>query len=301
MSSNNSLYENFMLNGSKCKYPQGLYLVGTPIGNMEDISFRALYTLNKVDFIACEDTRVTKALLTHFGIQNQLVTYNDAKGDVDGRVKQALLDGKRVALVSDAGMPLISDPGYKLVEFAKENDIYVTCIPGPSAVLTALTLSGLASHEFTFKGFFPKKDGETQRLLAGLAPDHTYIFFESPHRIQATLGRVGEASNITHVAIARELTKAFEEVISGTPKDIINQVDQMTLKGEFVLLLRTCTQEESKDDLDREIRYLLQEESVKTVVDIMRERTSLPKKQLYHHVLEISKMREIDDREVADD
>lgn len=287
MSLNNDLCKNFNLDGSKCKYPPGLYLVGTPIGNLEDITFRALYTLQKVDMIACEDTRVTKKLLSHFGIHNQLVTYNDARGDASGQVTQALTTGKRVALVSDAGMPLVSDPGYKLVEFAHANGIYVTCIPGPSAVLTALTLSGLPSHEFTFKGFFPKKEKETEHLLASLRPDHTYIFFESPNRMPITLDRIIAHIDVTSLSIARELTKSFEEIITGRPEDVKERLHNTVLKGECVLLLRTAPQDDSLELLAPEIRDRLKTESVKSIVKDLSEKTSLSKNDIYDYVLRL--------------
>lgn len=283
---------NFILDASKCKYPPGLYLVGTPIGNLEDITLRALSTLQKADVIACEDKRVTKKLLQTYGIHHStqtLITYNDAKGDERGLIKDALFSDKRVALVSDAGMPLISDPGYKLVQFARENNIFVTCIPGASAPLMALTLSGLPCHEFTFKGFFPKKEKERQLVLETLLPDHTYIFFDSPQRIHKSSDVLSKSPNIESIVVARELTKRFEQIVWGTPETIGETMKSMPEKGEIVLLLKTKRQENDIDHVKQQILKLLQTHSAKSVVDIVKQTTNLSKKEIYDLVLLLKK------------
>ena len=289
MSLDSSLLEKFILDGSKCKYPAGLYIVGTPIGNLEDITLRALATLHKADLVACEDTRVTRTLLSVYGITAQLVTYNDTNGDRYDHVKTALKDGKRVALVSDAGMPLISDPGYKLVEYAIENDIYITCIPGPSAPLTALTLSGLPSHEFTFKGFFPKKEQEAKLEFQNLLSDHTYIYFESLNRLKTTMERMIQADTIETVVIARELTKNFESVVRGTPQEISEALETMPLKGEMVLIFHTKHHEISLEHYDSEILERLKTQTVKTLVDDYKDKVGCSKKELYDHILTLKK------------
>ncbi len=284
---NTSLLENFISNGSKCKYPAGLYLVATPIGNMEDITLRALSTLSKADIVACEDTRVTRKLLIHYGLSKPLMTYNDAKGDAGGQLHDALKNGNRIALVSDAGMPLVSDPGYKLVQYALANDIYVTCIPGASAALCALLLSGLPCESFTFSGFFPRKNQEARTCLSGLSPEHTYLFFESPKRLKATLEHLSSAQNIKDIAVARELTKAFEQVMRGTPQEILENLDQIPLKGELVLVLRTKPSVLSLENVDKLIRESLKESSVKSTVEDLQKIVDIPKKELYKRVLQI--------------
>lgn len=280
--------DNFIDNGSKCKYPPGLYLVATPIGNLEDITLRALATLSKADFIACEDTRVTKKLLSHYGIHKPLLIYNDAKGDpTGGKIMAHLREGKRIALVSDAGMPLISDPGYKLVQDVIAENIYVTCIPGPSAGLAALLLSGLPSDRFSFQGFFPRKEKETQDLLERLNEEQTVIFYESPKRLEQTLKRLKDSKIIQNMAVARELTKNFEHVIRGTPLELLDQLADFPLKGELVLILRTKAQELTQDDIDAHLMRALEDQGVKGAVQDVMALTGLPKKQLYQRALEL--------------
>jgi 16S rRNA (cytidine1402-2'-O)-methyltransferase len=280
--------ENFIDSGSKCKYPLGLYLVATPIGNLEDITLRALATLSRADFIACEDTRVTKKLLSHYGIHKPLLIYNDAKGDpTGGKILAYLKEGKRIALVSDAGMPLISDPGYKLVQQAIAEDIYVTCIPGPSAGLAALLLSGLPSDSFSFQGFFPRKEKEALDLLGELQGSQTLIFYESPKRLEQTLKRLQESNAIQNMAVARELTKNFEQVIRGTPLEILGQLPGFPLKGELVLILRTKAQEFTQNDIDAHLIKALATQGVKGAVQDVMALTGLSKKQLYQRALEL--------------
>lgn len=285
---NKASIENFIDSGSKCKYPSGLYLVATPIGNLEDMTLRALATLQKVDFIACEDTRVTKKLLSHYGIHTPLLIYNDAKGDVTGgKIMEYLQGGKRIALVSDAGMPLISDPGYKLVQETLAQNIYVTCIPGASAGLTALLLSGLPSDRFTFEGFFPRKEKETYDFLEKIQEEQTLIFYESPKRLKQTLKRLHESGKIESMAVARELTKKFEQIIRGTPVEILEQLETFPLKGECVLILRTKTQKLTQEDIDNHLKRALETQGVKDAVQEAMTLTGLPKKQLYQRALEL--------------
>lgn len=280
--------ENFIDSGSKCKYPLGLYLVATPIGNLEDITLRALVTLAKADFIACEDTRVTKKLLSHYGIHKPLLIYNDAKGDATGgQIMAHLREGKRIALVSDAGMPLISDPGYKLVQQVIAENIYVTCIPGPSAGLAALLLSGLPSDSFSFQGFFPRKEKEAQDMLENLHASQTFIFYESPKRLEQTLKRLQASGSIQSMAVARELTKNFEQVIRGTPSEILDQLADFPLKGELVLILRTKAQELTQKDIDAHLIKALENQGVKGAVQDVMALTGLSKKQLYQRALDL--------------
>src|SRR5215510_2881640 len=192
----------------------GLHIVATPIGNMKDITLRALDVLHAADLIACEDTRVFAKLASHYGIKAPTVAYSDATQEAaEPRILRALAAGQRVALVSDAGMPLISDPGYRLVRAALARDLAVTAAPGPSAVPMALALSGLPTDRFFFGGFLPAKGGERRRAIgdAALIPS-TVVFFEAPHRLAASLADLAELLGDRPAAVARELTKLFEEV-----------------------------------------------------------------------------------------
>ena len=192
----------------------GLHIVATPIGNLRDITLRALDVLRAADLIACEDTRVFAKLASHYGIAAPTVAYSDATQDMaEPRILRALADGKRVALVSDAGMPLISDPGYRLVRAALAGGHAVTAAPGASAVPMALALSGLPTDRFFFGGFLPAKEGERRRAIAEAANvPATLVFFEAPHRLAASLADLADLLGPRPAAIARELTKLFEEV-----------------------------------------------------------------------------------------
>ncbi len=283
--------ENFIAGGSKCKYPPGLYLVATPIGNLEDITLRALATLEKADFIACEDTRVTKKLLSHYGIHKPLLIYNDAKGDQrGGQIMAHLKDRRRVVLVSDAGMPLISDPGYKLVQQVIAQDIYLTCIPGASAGLSALLLSGIPSDSFEFKGFFPRKEKEALKMIEGLSDNQTFIFYESPKRLKKTLYYLKEAPIIDTLSIARELTKNFEQVIRGTPQEIIKNLGTFPLKGEMVLIIRTKERTLTLEEIDAHLVRALKTQGVKSAVQDVVTLTGLPKKQLNQRALDLKNL-----------
>lgn len=215
-----------------------LYLVSTPIGNLADFSLRAIETLKKADLIACEDTRHSKVLLTHYGIDKPLVSYHD----FSERAKAPLLiekikEGKSVALVSDAGTPGIADPGYRLIRAAIEAGVPMEAVPGPAAFLTALVLSGLPTDRFVFEGFFPVKDGAKRKLIASLKEEErTVIFYESTHRIAKTLVAVEETLGDVHVVVARELTKKFEEVWRGPVSGARAHFSGKKLLGEFVVL-----------------------------------------------------------------
>lgn len=213
-----------------------LYIIGTPIGNLGDITLRAIDTLKSCDLILCEDTRQTKKLLTHFQIDKPLRSYhqfNEKKQEE--RIVEELQKGLHIALVSDAGMPLIADPGYTLVQRCRDEQLPITCIPGPSAVITALALSGLNTDHFQFLGFLPKKPGEIKELIAkALSFQGTTIFFETPHRLLKTLGYFPKEAKLV---IARELTKIHEEVVHGSPDELKAHFQENILKGEIVLLL----------------------------------------------------------------
>jgi len=216
-----------------------LAIVSTPIGNMEDITLRALRILKEADLIAAEDTRRTGLLLNHFGIEKPLTSYFEGnelkKGEV---ILSRLKHGDRVALVSDAGTPGISDPGFRLIRAAIEHKIPVIPIPGPSAVITALSVSGLPTDAFFFKGFLPHKSKKRRDLLKDLAEAReTLIFYESPHRISETLKDVYEVLGDREIVLTRELTKVYEEVLRGKVTEIQKQIESRTLKGEMTLVI----------------------------------------------------------------
>lgn len=217
-----------------------LYIVATPIGNLADMTFRGVETLKAADCIACEDTRQTRKLLDHFGITTRAVSYhehNEAERTAD--LLQRLEGGASVALVSDAGTPLISDPGYRVVHAAAERGIRVVPIPGVSALVTALSAAGLPTDSFRFCGFFPRKQGERRRLLEGLRDEEcTLAFYEAPHRILESLADVEEVLGDPPVVAARELTKVHEEFLRGPASEVRRTLaGRDTVKGEFTVLV----------------------------------------------------------------
>jgi 16S rRNA (cytidine1402-2'-O)-methyltransferase len=216
-----------------------LYVVATPIGNLEDVTLRALRVLKAADLGACEDTRRTRQLLTHFGISVPVTSYFEHNKLVKGEaLVRTLLGGKSVALVTDAGTPGISDPGFLLVRQAREAGIAVVPVPGPSAVVAALSAAGVPADRFVFEGFLPVKPGRRRRRLEALhALDTTVVCYESPHRIVATLEALGQVWGETEVVVARELTKQFEEVVAGPPSALVPRFADGRGRGEFTLVI----------------------------------------------------------------
>lgn len=235
-----------------------LYLVATPIGNMGDMTYRAVETLRGVDLILCEDTRVTRKLLTHYDIHVPVGVYNDLS---EGRDPDFILDqiaaGKSVALVSDAGMPLISDPGYKLVRACRDAGVKVTSVPGANAVLTALQLSGLPTDAFLFLGFLPTKSGARRAVLADVARvPATIICYERADRVAALLSDVQAAMGSRVVAVARELTKLFEDVRRGAIPDILDGLEKNPIKGEVVVLIDRAGADTAQELLTEDARII---------------------------------------------
>ena len=223
-----------------------LYLVATPIGNLSDISQRALQTLADADYVASEDTRKTGRLLAHFEIKRpQISFYEHNKLRATTKIMALLEQGKTIALVTSAGTPGISDPGFVLVRAAVEAGIEITMIPGPTAFVAALILSGLPVHGFTFRGFAPRKSGRRQNFLAvDKDSPHTLIFYESPHRLQAFLKDAIEVFGDRRAALAKELTKMFESVKRGRLSDMLAGLDEK-LKGEYVVVIAGTEDERS--------------------------------------------------------
>ncbi len=216
-----------------------LYLVATPIGNLEDITLRALNVLRSVDLIASEDTRKTSILLHHYDIhkpQKSYHAFNEKK--VVPRLIEKLLEGQSIAVVTSAGTPAISDPGFSLVRAAVDHDIPVTAVPGPSAVVMALVLSGLPAHSFTFKGFPPRKQGARKRFIAQDAESaHTQIFYESPYRIAAFLEDALAILGNRQAVIANDLTKKFETVLRGSLEELQSLMAEETPRGEYTVVI----------------------------------------------------------------
>jgi 16S rRNA (cytidine1402-2'-O)-methyltransferase len=215
-----------------------LFIVATPIGNLGDITVRALEILKSVDLIAAEDTRTTKVLLDHFEIRKPLISfysYNEQRRvpDLIERLKQ----GQSVALVSDAGTPGISDPAYSIVHAAIEADVPVVPIPGPTAFVAALVVSGLSTDAFVFEGFLPVKKGRQTALKRLAKEERTLILYESPHKILRTLADIQQYFGDRRVAVARELTKKFEEVLRGTVSSVLEHFSSRSIKGEFVIVI----------------------------------------------------------------
>ena len=216
-----------------------LYIVSTPIGNLKDITFRALEVLKDVDLIAAEDTRHTKILTDHYGIITPLTSYFEhnqfKKGDF---LLSKLKEGQKIALVTDAGTPGISDPGYQLIQLAQKNNIPITVVPGPTALITALSLSGLPAHNFIFEGFLPIKSGARRKKIEGFKNEtRTIICYESPHRLIKTLKDIEEVLSNPIVVLARELTKKFEEIKKAPTSKLLEHFSRTKPRGEFVVLI----------------------------------------------------------------
>lgn len=216
-----------------------LYIVATPIGNLEDVTLRALETLKTVDLIACEDTRVTKRLLDRYEIHKPTISYHQHSSAVKAqRIITELESGKDVALVSDAGTPGISDPGNQLVALAAEKNIKVVPVPGPTAVTTALSVAGLPTDNFVFLGFLPHKKGRQTLFKEIQAEKRTVVFYESPHRIVKTLQALADfLDNTRQVLVCRELTKVYEEIFRGNIEEAKEHFNQPVIKGEFVVII----------------------------------------------------------------
>ena len=267
----------------------GLYLIGTPIGNLVDISFRALATLQAMDVVFCEDTRVTQKLLSAYGLSKPLKVYhthNAAK--TKGEMVTLIEGGKSVGLVSDAGLPLISDPGEGVLSACIEKQLPVTVIPGASAGVMALVGSGLSAERFQFVGFLPQKEKDRQACLKSIAASSaTLIFYEAPHRLIKTLGFLQEALGNRSAAVGRELTKKFENVQRGTLQELMDHYkNNGTVKGEIVIVVEGCgavTHEGGQ--IDEWLRLALGYLRVKDAAALVSSMTGTSKKELYERAL----------------
>jgi len=224
---------------SEQKYKAGLYIVSTPIGNLEDITFRAISLLKAADKIYCEDTRVTKKLLAKYSIKSPLKIYNDFSNDnTRKKILSEINDGMILALVSDAGTPSISDPGFLLIRESIKKNIEIICLPGPTALIPALVMSGLPSEKFVFEGFLPKKKGRDSRLKELAIEKRTVILYESPLRVIKTLQDLKEFfGSDRRISLSREISKIYEETYRGTIEDAIAHLSHKNPKGEFVICI----------------------------------------------------------------
>ena len=277
---------------SETCFIKGLYLVATPIGNLGDISSRAIEVLTAADTIACEDTRNTQKLLNLLGIKKKRLTaYHEYNADkARPYILERLRNGEMIALVSDAGTPLISDPGYRLVQDCISQNIYLTAIPGASAVLTALQLSGLPSHRFLFEGFLPPKTTARKKELALLAEvPATLIFYESPQRLEETLKDMIFVLGDRYAAVVRELTKKFEQTIRGTFSELLTYYQKNNPpKGEIVIVVSPAEQKkESLDEIRNQLTEALKKMSVKEAVSLISQSTSESRKTIYQMAVEI--------------
>jgi len=270
----------------------GLYLVATPIGNLGDITLRALEVLAGADVIACEDTRVTRKLTERFGIETPLTPYHEHNAaEARPKLLARLAEGQAVALVSDAGTPLISDPGYKLAREVGEAGFVVTALPGPSSVLAGLSLSGLPTDRFFFEGFLPPKQVARQKRIAALATiPATLVLFETGPRIAEALADLAAGLGARGAAVCRELTKLHEEVRRGDLAALAQQYEAgAETRGEFVVVIAPPDEAEAQDaDVDALLRNALARVSVKDAVGEVALATGRPKREVYQRALELA-------------
>jgi 16S rRNA (cytidine1402-2'-O)-methyltransferase len=274
-----------------------LYVVATPIGNLLDISTRALEVLKAVSLIAAEDTRHSRKLLAHYGIGTALLAVHEHnEREVTDKLLQRLARGDAIALVSDAGTPLISDPGFHLVKSARQANMRVIPVPGPSAVIAALSVAGLPTDRFVFEGFLPAKQaGRQQRLRALNKETATLVFYESSHRICASLQDMAECLGAARAAtVARELTKTFETILQGTLSELLDQVqaDRNQQKGEFVVMVQGAPARDSTAldaAAEQVLAVLLAELPLKQAASLTAKITGLSKNVLYEYGLEVKK------------
>ena len=276
-----------------------LYICGTPIGNLEDITIRALRILKEVKLIAAEDTRHTKKLLIHYQINTKVTSYHEYnKFKKAPYLVEILKNGQDIALVSDAGMPGISDPGYVLINLALNNNIKIIPIPGVSALITALVVSGLPTDKFVFEGFLPRKIKERKKYFQSIKnEERTIIFYEPPHRLKRALKDMLEILGDRKIVIARELTKKYEEIIRGKLTPVLSEINTKEIKGEITLIVQGGIKEKGNDTIDflkdecimeKYLRKLKnQGYSNKDIIKIAQEKLNIPKNLIYKKLLEM--------------
>lgn len=270
-----------------------LYVVATPIGNLRDISLRALDTLKGVKYIACEDTRNTKKLLSFYGIEGKtLISYHDYNEDTKAQHLLKLLENNDIALVTDAGTPCISDPGYNIVRLCRKNNIDVIPIPGPFAGAVALSASGLASDKFLFVGFLSQKENKKRKqLIDYINIGFTFILYESPNRVLDTLEKILQIDSKAEVVVAKELTKVHEKFVYSDIKEVYDffKSNLDLLKGEFVIIVSPSKTEKEIDVSDEIIQLFKEGKTVKEITKIVSSTYNIPKNKVYKKVLELIK------------
>ena len=278
-----------------------LYICGTPIGNLEDITLRALKILKKVKLIAAEDTRHTKKLLNHYQINTKVTSYYEYnKFKKAPYLLEILKNGQDIALVSDAGMPGISDPGYILINLTLKNNIKIIPVPGVSALITALVVSGLPTDKFVFEGFLPRKIKERKRYYKSIEnEERTIIFYETPHRLKKALKDMLDVWGERKIVIARELTKMYEEIIRGNLSQVITEINTKETKGEITLVVQGGIKKKENDIIDflkdecimQEYLKKLKKQgySNKDIIKITQEKLNIPKNLIYKKLLEMKK------------
>ncbi|HDP69800.1 MAG TPA: 16S rRNA (cytidine(1402)-2'-O)-methyltransferase [Actinobacteria bacterium] len=270
-----------------------LLICATPIGNLNDVTLRVLETLKEVNFIAAEDTRHTRKLLSHYGIKAKIISYREQNEKT--KSKELLLElekGARIALVSDAGMPGLSDPGYRLIKLCIEGDIEVEVLPGPSAAISALVASGLPTDSFIFQGFLPQKKGERRKILEELADNRrTLIFYESPHRIESFLGELLEIIGDRKMVLAREITKKFEEFIRGNVSEVLSSIKANKIKGEIVVVVKGGKNKPEFDDetIRHKVKELMDHDfTKKEAIQTLAKELGISKRTVYESAKHIS-------------
>ncbi|AZL15603.1 16S rRNA (cytidine(1402)-2'-O)-methyltransferase [Rickettsiales endosymbiont of Stachyamoeba lipophora] len=272
----------------------GLYIIATPIGNLKDITLRALETLEACDVIYCEDTRVTGKLLAHYNIKKNLKVYNDHSTEYNReKIYKEILEDKKIVLVSDAGTPLIADPGYKLVKFLREKGVAITSLPGSCSLITALTLSAAPSDKFTFIGFLPKTKGQLENTFKEIIRVRsTFIAFETAKRLKTSLTILKELNEVVQVSVVREITKLFEEVISGSTGEVLEKLaaNPDKIRGEIVLIINSSELETESDS--EEIRGKITDlatkyYTTKEIVEYLKSFHNISRNQAYKLIMEV--------------
>lgn len=277
--------------------PGTLYVVATPIGNLEDISYRAVRVLKEADLIACEDTRHTAKLLHHYGIDKPTVSYHEHNEAARAEELVAkLIAGLNVAQVSDAGMPGISDPGYRVIKLAIERGVQVVPIPGASALVTALAASGLPTNSFQFLGFLPARSGERRTLLESVRDaQQTTVVYEAPHRIAETMKDIVELLGAERpVVLARELTKVHEEFIRGSAAQVLHRAQEHELKGEITLLVgKSAKQQTAAKDIAQRLEELMREQKLgeSAALKVLAKQQGISKSEVYRELQRVKRKR----------
>ena len=287
------IFQNFKVQ----KIENALYVVATPIGNLSDITIRALQTLESVDFIICEDTRTSSILLSKFEIiKKKLLVYNDFSDSLcRNKVLDKLKNGHSLALISDAGTPLISDPGYKLINFLRQEKQKIVCVPGPSSLTASISISGIPCDNFLFLGFLASNKTQKQQVIQTLPMNYSFVFFEVANRLQETLEIIKNTLENRNISIARELTKMHEEVIYGDINEVVDffEKNPQKLRGEFVVIVEKTAKNQkffSNDEIIFEIQESLKKgKSIKDISIELSQIFDLNKKEIYKIALDLTK------------